>query len=136
MKRAVEKKAYLSVVIQELDSRSVSQNSLFHKWCNEISTYFKGRGKTHLECGAPVTPENIKEKMKGTFLPTEERYVYNVAEKKFALLPVPKRTRDLSRGEMFQFMEAVLAFCTEYGIPVSVPSYSEFHLLRKESGSV
>lgn len=124
----------MTVTISDGRPRSLSQNALFHKWCGEISDYLTIKGHTHLECGAPVTPETIKAKLKARFLPTEEEICWSYAKNRIVKRTVTKGTAKLPKSQMNSFMTCVHAWCVDYSIPITIPEQSEFYQLQKEQG--
>ena len=102
-----------------VNSRSLSQNALFHVWCKEMSDYFSAKG-------ADVTPEKMKELLKYKLLGTEDRVINTT------VIPNQiRRTRDLDRGEMMDFMDLVQNWALDNGVNVSCPAESEYMKLRE-----
>jgi hypothetical protein len=116
------------------DGRSKDQNSLLHMWCDEISRYFKSVGKIHLECGAAVSKETIKAKLKGMYLPTIVEPFWDCAEKRVMHRTIPKHTSDLSVKQFFNFMTCIHNFCIDYRIPITIPEDSVYYGMRQEQG--
>ena len=124
----------LHIIVTDGRKRSLNQNALFHKWCGEISEFFLSVGKEHLECGAPVTPETIKAKLKARYLPTEYEITWSYAKNKVVKRPKPVGTSKLPKGQMYAFMECVHNWCIDYSIPVTIPEQSEYHQIRVKQG--
>lgn len=128
------KEIELPSIVKIDDGRSLNQNALFHKWCEEISRYFKSVGKITLECGAAVSKQTIKAKLKGMYLPTVQEPEWCSKDKKVISRTIPKHTRDLSIKEFFNFMTCIHNFCIDYRIPITIPEDSVYYGMRQDQG--
>jgi hypothetical protein len=101
--------------------RSLSQNSLFHLWCREMSQHFSDRG-------ADINEERMKELLCYKFLGTEDRKIgQTIIEAQV------RHTSDLSPGEMTDFMDQCIAWALDHGVKLSNPPQSEY--MRMTSGT-
>ena len=94
--------------------RSISQNSLFHKWCKEISDKFIERVEN-------ASPENIKLYLKHMFLGTESLVLGNTVIKDQV-----KQSSKLDVGEMLHFMDQIYHWSLDHGIILTVPEDSDY----------
>uniref|UniRef100_A0A3B0M383 NinB protein n=1 Tax=Arsenophonus endosymbiont of Trialeurodes vaporariorum TaxID=235567 RepID=A0A3B0M383_9GAMM len=105
-------------------TRSLSQNSLFHFWCGEISKYLCANN-------ANYNPEQVKEMLKHTFLG------YEVVERIDVTTREPERVRTLTRtsgldtGEMHVFMQKVECWAIGIRCLVTIPESSEYMKLKQ-----
>lgn len=96
----------MCVEIKRLQSkRSLSQNALLHKWFGVIAD----------ETGD--TPDGVKDDLKQMFLPKVERESRITGEVSMG----PKRTRDLTKEEMRDFMTRIEAWAATWGIALPHP---------------
>ena len=102
-------------------ARSLSQNSLFHMWCGEMSKHFSEK--------VSVTPDDMKKLMKNEFLGTED-----VVVGKTTIPNQLRSTRSLNKGEMHQFMEQVFHWGIDHGVQLTNPKNSEFQ--RAKNGEI
>ena len=124
MKGAIKEHGELQAEWKRLNKRSLSQNALFHAWCSRMSAHFDPKGERDLP------PEKIKMMMKHRFLGTETIVVSN-----YVIEDQVRKTSDLDKGEMFFFMEQVLAWAADHGCLLPTPSDSEFsELMREQNG--
>lgn len=101
--------------------RSLSQNSLFHVWCREMSEHF-------LSKGADINEEKMKELLKYKFLGTEDRVIGKT------IIPAQVReTSGLGRGEMMNFMDEVQSWALDHGVKLTCPIDSEYMKLKGEA---
>lgn len=101
--------------------RSLSQNSLFHLWCREMSQHFADRG-------ADICEERMKELLCYKFLGTEDRTIgQTVIEGQV------RQTSKLDTGEMTDFMDQCIAWALDHGVKLSNPPQSEY--MRLTSGT-
>ena len=99
--------------------RSLSQNALFHVWMKEVRDHF-------IECTPDATEEHWKIFFKTEYLGTE-----TITAGKIVHENQLRHTSKLKRGEMYEFMEAVNAWCTQRGLTLPVPDSSEFMQIRR-----
>lgn len=90
---------------QHKPKRSLSQNALLHKWFGVIAD----------ETGD--TADGVKYDLKRMFLPSVERESRITGES----VMVPKRTRDLTKEEMRDFMTRIEAWAATWGIALPHP---------------
>lgn len=96
----------MCVEIKRLQAkRSLSQNALLHKWFGVIAE----------ETGD--TPDGVKDDIKRMFLPQVERESRITGE----VTMEPKRTRDLTKEEMADFMTRIEAWAATWGIALPRP---------------
>jgi len=101
-------------------SRSLSQNSLFHVWCRDMSEHFIEKVKT-------ATPENIKLMMKHRFLGVQD-----IKVGKTVIKDQVKSTSSLTKGEMVHFMDNVYHWARDNGCILKVPADSEYQKLLNQ----
>jgi hypothetical protein len=102
-------------------TRTLSQNSLFHMWCGEMSRHFSEK--------VSVMPEDMKKLMKNEFLGTED-----VVIGKTTIPSQLKSTRNLTKGEMHFFMEKVFHWGIDHGVQLTNPENGEFQRARNAAG--
>ena len=100
--------------------RSLNQNALFHKWCEQMSKHF-------IEKVPNATKENMKLMMKQRFLGVED-----VKIGKTVIEGQVKRTSHLDKGEMVYFMDNVYHWARDNGVLLDVPEYSEYQKLKNQ----
>jgi|TARA_B100000929_G_C15438399_1_gene397178 hypothetical protein len=134
LKCALQEKGFPCNVKLTGTRRSLPQNALFHKWCEEIAGFFVAKGKASFADGSAMTKDAVKRNLKRTFLGHEEVSDIDlrtgVIEKRYEL----RKTSDLDAGEMHQFMTKIDAWAAEYGIPLTHPFDSEYMELAREFG--
>lgn len=118
---AVKEHGVIKAEWKVFSNRSLSQNALFHVWCRELAESFTKRDKT----GEVYTEGQMKMLMKHQFLGYEDITIGKTEIEKQLI-----STRSLAKGEMYQFMEQVLAWSFDVGVPLSTPDDSEFVKLR------
>ena len=106
--------------------RSLSQNSLFHRWVREICVFLVERKRLD----PPDSMEKLERQMKqiivNKFLGTEDvRVGTQVVEGQL------RHTSDLSQGDMYFFMCQVQDWALDLGIHLSHPQDSEFMKLQR-----
>ena len=114
--------------------RSLPQNALFHKWCEEIATFFVRMGKTTFATGAPMNAENIKRNLKQTFLGEEVIRDINLKTGEVTERYELKHTSRLDKGAMHAFMTCIDAWAGEHGIYLPHPEDSEYMKMRVNMG--
>ena len=100
-------------------SRSLSQNALFHVWMKEVRDHF-------IERTPDVTEEHWKIFFKTEYLGTETIKAGKIVHENQL-----RHTSNLKKGEMYEFMEAVNAWCAQRGLTLPVPDSSEFMEIRR-----
>ena len=116
----------VEVVIRPIAAkRTLSQNALFHMWCNEMSSYLLKHGRRW------ATPEFVKDMLKHSFIGYRETVRLDVStnktEKKHELV----HTSDLSTGDMFHFMEQCEAYSVGIGCLLTIPEKSEYMVNKR-----
>ena len=99
--------------------RSLSQNALFHVWMKEVRDHFIER-----------TPDADEEAWK-LFFKTEYLGTETLKAGKIVHENQLRHTSNLKKGEMYEFMEAVNAWCAQRGLTLPVPDSSEFMEIRR-----
>ncbi len=99
--------------------RSLSQNALFHVWMKEVRDHFIER-----------TPDADEEAWK-LFFKTEYLGTETLKAGKIVHEKQLRHTSKLKKGEMYEFMEAVNAWCAQRGLTLPVPDSSEFMEIRR-----
>ena len=102
------------------DPRTISQNKLFHKWCDQMSKHFIKRIET-------ATKENIKMMMKQRFLGT-----YDIVIGKTVIEGQVKASSKLTKGEMVHFMDNVYHWAKDNGVLLIVPEDSEYQRMKQK----
>lgn len=102
------------------DGRSLSQNALFHKWCDDLSKAFIKKIPT-------ATKDNIKLMLKQRFLGTYDVQVGNTF-----IEGQIKSTAKLTKGEMVHFMDNVYHWARDHDILLKVPHESEYARLQNQ----
>ena len=111
----------VEVVIRPIAAkRTLSQNALFHMWCNELSSYLLKAGRKW------ATPEFTKDMLKHSFLGYKDITRFDVATNKAAKVRELIHTSDLSTGDMFHFMEQCEAYSVGIGCLLTIPEKSEY----------
>ncbi|MGK0735904.1 YbcN family protein [Yokenella regensburgei] len=108
------------------EKRSLPQNNLSHLWCEEISTYLIKSGRTD------ATPKWVKRNLKKTYLGcTEVTYTDFITGEKTTTWE-PRHTSDLDTGEMHNFMMKVEAWCSQFGLALTIPHGCEYQQLQQQ----
>jgi hypothetical protein len=102
------------------DPRTLSQNALFHVWCQEMAEQFAERGKMQ------ITMEQMKELMKYKFLGTED-----VVINKTVIPGQLRHTSGLDKGEMTQLLDQIHDWALDHGVMLTNPADSEYMRLRE-----
>ncbi|WGM01930.1 recombination protein NinB [Arsenophonus nasoniae] len=105
-------------------TRSLSQNALFHLWTSEISKYLCAND-------ANYTPEQVKEMLKHTFLGYEVVERIDVTTQQPERVRALRRTSKLDKGEMHVFMQKVECWAIAICCFVTVPESSEYMKLKQ-----
>ncbi|QBY44428.1 recombination protein NinB [Arsenophonus nasoniae] len=106
-------------------TRSLSQNALFHLWTSEISKYLCAND-------ANYTPEQVKEMLKHTFLGYEVVERIDVTTQQPERVRALRRTSKLDTGEMHVFMQKVECWAIGICCFVTIPESSEYMKLKQE----
>ena len=115
---------YRLVIKPWRETRSLSQNALFHLWMGEISQYLIKRGK------AFATPEGVKDALKHTSLGYEPTERVDVGTGEVTSVQSLRHTSKLETGEMHIFLCKVEAWAMHIGCHLPIPDSSEFQSLR------
>ena len=108
----------------EVDTRSIPQNNLFHKWCGEMAEALTAKGYNLVPEDDPKQKPKyvVKTWMKAKFL--------GVRNIRYGNKYIPDQlieTSSLDVGPMYQFMEQVWHYAaSEYQIYLTIPSDSQF----------
>lgn len=114
--------------------RSLPQNALFHKWCEEIAQFFVRLGKVTFATGAAMNAENVKRNLKQTFLGEEVIRDINLKTGEVTERYELRHTSGLDKGAMHAFMTCIDAWANEHGIYLSHPEDSEYMKMRVNMG--
>ena len=106
-------------------TRSLSQNALFHCWTSEISKYLCANN-------ANYTPEQVKEMLKHTFLGYEVVERIDVTTQEPERVRALRRTSKLDIGEMYIFMQRIEAWAAGIGCFVTIPDNSQYMKLKRK----
>ena len=103
-----------------VDTRTLDQNALFHKWCRELSDKF-------ITKIPDATPDGVKWMMKSKFLGTQDIKVGQTE-----LLNQVRSSSKLTKGEMVYFMDQVYQWASERDVFLSLPQYNEYTELKRK----
>ena len=131
---AIRAKGFPCTVTITGASRSLPQNALFHKWCEEIARFFVSMGKTTFATGAAMDRDNVKRNLKQTFLGEQLIKDINLKTGEITNRYELKHTSELDKGEMHAFMTCIDAWATEHGIYLPHPEDSEYQRMKIEFG--
>ena len=106
-------------------ARSLSQNSMFHMWCGEISGWLISSGREF------ATPDWCKRAMKHTFLGYEDVLDTDVISGISTRRSELRHTSKLDVGDMKLFMDQVYHWCLEKELLLTIPEDCEYDRLRK-----
>ncbi|WP_025126456.1 hypothetical protein [Pseudomonas sp. PH1b] len=134
LQAAIRKKGFPCNVAITGAGRSLPQNALFHKWCDEIAQFFVRMGKTTFATGAPMNETNIKRNLKQTFLGETPITDINLKTGEVTERYELRHTSHLDKGEMHAFMTCVDLWANEHGIYLSHPEDSEYMKMRIQFG--
>ena len=134
LQAAIRRKGFPCNVSITGAGRSLPQNALFHKWCEEIAQFFVRMGKTHFATGAPMTMENMKRNLKMTFLGEEIIRDINLNSGAITERFELRHTSSLDKGEMHAFMTCIDKWAGEHGIYLPHPEDSEYMKIQREMG--
>ncbi len=134
LQAAIRKKGFPCNVAISGAGRSLPQNALFHKWCEEIAQFFVRMGKTTFATGAPMNMENVKRNLKQTFLGETPITDINLKTGEVTERYELRRTSCLDKGEMHAFMTCIDVWANEHGIYLSHPEDSEYMKMRIQFG--
>lgn len=126
----------------KVGNRSLSQNSLYWEWMTVIADHVNSMKMT-----VSYTPEEIeqygfepeattlvvtKEEMHDTMRQSFLGHVPAKKVGKMLIKPQLKSTTDLTKGEMFHYMEQVNAYWAGMGLLLPIPEDSVYMKTRKE----
>jgi len=106
------------------ESRTISQNSLLHKWIGELSTYLISSGRKD------ASPEFCKDLLKHSLLGYEKKIMTDCVTGEKTEISSLRHTSNLDTGEMYHFMCLVDNWCVSIGLMLTVPESSEFKKLK------
>lgn len=128
-------KAELPVVVEVKplrQGRSLSQNALFHMWCNEMAEQFTQRERRQNGKKATIYfPEDIKAILKHLLLGYEDVRIGRTTIKGQL-----KSTADLDMGEMHHFLTQVDAWAVEHGVQLTYPDDSEYAKTKRNQNQM
>lgn len=131
---AIRAKGFPCTVTITGASRSLPQNALFHKWCDEIARFFVSMGKTTFATGAAMDRDNVKRNLKQTFLGEQLVQDINMKTGEITERYELRHTSQLDKGEMHSFMTCIDNWATEHGIYLPHPEDSEYMKMRCNMG--
>lgn len=134
LQAAIRKEGFPCSVSITGAGRSLPQNALFHRWCEEIAQFFVRMGKTTFATGAPMDMENVKRNLKQTFLGEELIRDINLKTGQVTERYELRHTSQLDKGEMHAFMTCIDAWASEHGIYLPHPEDSEYMKMRVSMG--
>lgn len=115
-------------------ARTLPQNALFHKWCEEIARFFVSMGKATFSTGAPMNMNNVKRNLKQTFLGEVSIQDINLKTGEVTERYELRHTSRLDKGQMYSFMTCIDNWAQEHGIYLPHPEDSEYMKIRVELG--
>lgn len=104
-----------------VERRSLSQNAHIHALFEDIAVYFTQKGH-------PLTKDQAKELMKYKFLGTKDVVIGNTV--------IPDqlvKTSSLDKGEMSRFIEEIIEWALDHGVPIRNPHDGEYMQARRYS---
>ena len=111
----------VEVVIRPIAAkRTLSQNALFHMWCNELSSYLLKHGRKW------AIPGFVKDMLKHSFLGYKDTMRLDVSTNQPVKVRELIHTSDLSSGDMFHFMEQCEVYSVGIGCLLTIPEKSEY----------
>jgi len=116
-------KVYRVSIKEWRESRSLSQNALFHVWVGKLSEYLISKGR----CKADK--KFSKDLLKHTFLGYEDSEMVNALTGEISIASLLKKTSDLDVGEMTHFMDKCYSWCLGIGLMLPIPENSEYNQL-------
>lgn len=114
----------LKIKITNNGKRSLSQNAFIHVIFQDISKYLISKGRTDW------TPEYTKKCLKNYFLGWEDEEYIDIKTAEKLHKSVLRKTSTLSKGELFDFTEAILAWSESIGCFIEIPENCEYMELR------
>lgn len=118
-------------------NRTLSQNSLYWLWMSQLADHFNGTTVTYYdeELGKEMTEivnctkDDFHDRMRKQFLGTKQT-------KRVGTMLIPgqlKSTSDLSKGEMFHYMERIDMYWARFGVLLVTPDDSVYAQLKMEN---
>lgn len=131
--------AALKYKITDCGKRSLSQNSTAHLWWGEAGEYFAEHSPDlvwdGVKFGDMKTKEQrleaVKEMQKVQFLGYVERRMHNAVTGELVVSHELKKTRDLDRSDMFNFMRQCEEQLLGWGVKITTPIKSEYRELME-----
>ena len=103
-----------------VDRRSLSQNAMFWSLMEDMSVFFTKEGN-------PLTKDQAHDLMCYKFLGTADIVIGQT------VIPQQMRgTSKLDRGEMTQFIDQIIDWCMDHGVPIRNPHDGEYMEARRE----
>ena len=106
-------------------SRSLSQNSLCHKWYCVLSERFMPVNKS-------FTPAVVKEMLKNNFLGYESVRIFDLKTRSWRQEYRLKHTSKLDVGETKHYMDQIYYWSVDKGIFLPIPEDSEYMKLKQQ----
>lgn len=120
----------VEVVIRPIAAkRTLSQNALFHMWCNDLSSYLLKHGRKW------ATPGFVKDMLKHSFLGYKDTIRLDVSTNQPTKVRELIHTSDLSSGDMFHLMEQCEAYSAGIGCLLTIPEKSEYMINKKQQNN-
>ena len=117
--RGIEDHGFIKLEWKAGSTRSMNQNDLYWMWLGEISQ------QTSERSGKDFKKDDLHEWLRAEYLGYESKYVGN---KHIRLL---KSTTQLTKGEMYFYMQQVDAFAHQHGFKLTIPDDSEYMKLKQ-----
>ena len=99
--------------------RTRSQNNLFYLWCGEMANYYSTRQ-------SPFDKDDMHDLMVYKFLGTKDREIGNTK-----IQAQLRKTSDLKKHEMSEFMHKVEQWNTSNGLYLTIPAENEYMKYRE-----
>jgi len=140
----VEEIGYVKIKWELEDSRSLSQNALFWKWCTEAALWRRKNGNptaekqtmhdlfVHLFLGYESKPLEVDRK-EYSYL----KRLHQADPDHYADPDVPryelKKTSELPKNEMYHFMCQIDAWCHDKGCLLTIPDDSVYAEMKRKN---
>ena len=117
--RGIEDHGFIKLEWKAGSTRSINQNDLYWMWLGEISQ------QTSERSGQDFKKDDLHEWLRAEYLGYESK---SVGSKHIRLL---KSTTQLTKGEMYFYMQQVDAFAHQHGFKLTIPDDSEYMKLKQ-----
>lgn len=118
-------KAWVIEFKEYREKRTLSQNSLFHKWVGELSKYLISKGRSEW------TEKMTKDGLKHTFLGYEDVERVDMSTGVIRVSSELRHTSDLKTPEMYFFMQQVEHWAIDKGCFLTIPQKCEYRELQE-----